>query len=225
MKRAWNATLKWVAALAVVAYMMWRTYTGDGWIFPFSYADLGFHELGHMLTMFWAPQPLVALAGSAFQVLVPIGLAAYFWFQRREILAASLMVAWAGTSLNNVSMYIYDATRRVLPLLGTEEGHDWAYLLGPGVLDSLAHADTIAYAVRALSVVFFLSAIALVCYGFAHPRIAHRRAEQLEERRATLPVREPRPRATEQAITSVSDSTGAHTLDLSADQQRSAPFA
>lgn len=225
MKRAWNTTLKWVAALAVVAYMMWRTYTGDGWVFPFSYADLGFHELGHMLTMFWAPRPLVAFAGSALQVLVPVGLAAYFWFRRHEILATSLMIAWAGGSLNNVSIYIYDATRRVLPLLGSQDGHDWAYLLGPGVLDSLAHTDAIAYSVRAASVGLFLGAIALVGYGFAQPRIARHKAEQLEERQATLPVRESRSRPPEHGTASAGDPTGVFVADPSADHERSAPLA
>ena len=188
----WDRTAQWVAGLLIVVYMMWQTYTGDGWVFPFSHADLGFHELGHMLTMFWAPRPVVSFAGSATQVAVPLGLGAYFWFRRKEFFATVVMLAWAASSLNNVSIYIFDATRRVLPLLGDPSGHDWAYLLGPQVLNVLQHTDAIAYTTRAASVLLFAGALAVIGYGLARPRLARREADQLAEHRATLPVREPR---------------------------------
>lgn len=192
IKATWNRTLQWALGLLIATHMMWQSYTGDGWVFPFSHADLGFHELGHMLTMFWAPQPLVAFAGSATQVLVPLGLGAYFWFQRKEIFASSIMLAWAGSSLNNVSIYIYDATRRELPLLGDQSGHDWAYLLSDRALGVLEYTDAIAYGTRAISVLLFVAAFGVIAYGFAKPRLEERKALHLEEYRATLPVREPR---------------------------------
>jgi hypothetical protein len=37
--------------------------------------DLGFHELGHLLT-YWLPQVITAMMGSAFQIAVPLGIAA-----------------------------------------------------------------------------------------------------------------------------------------------------
>ena len=59
------------------------------------------------------------------------------------------MLAWAAESLNNVSVYIYDATRMVLPLLGDDgsgAGHDWHNILAR--LGLLEHTDGIAYTVR-----------------------------------------------------------------------------
>lgn len=188
----WKRTWRWVAGAAAVAYVAIGAYAGDGWVFPFSYADLGFHELGHLLTMFWAPRPMVALAGSFVQVAVPVGLGAYFALARRDRVSAALMLAWAGASANNVSIYIHDATRRVLPLLGGQSGHDWAYLLGPGVLDALEATDGIALGVRVFSVLLVAVALALLAWGYTEPRRAAHAAEELSEYRATLPVHEPR---------------------------------
>ncbi|MGB4580590.1 MAG: hypothetical protein WBI91_01800 [Coriobacteriia bacterium] len=188
----WKSTWRWVAGAAAVAYVALGAYTGDGWVFPFSYADLGFHELGHLLTMFWAPPPLTAFAGSFAQVAVPLGLGAYFALVRRDRVSASIMLAWAGASTNNVSVYIHDATRQVLPLLGGQDGHDWAYLLGPGVLDALDATDGIAFGVRVASALLLSAAFGLLAWGYAEPRRAARAAAALEEYRATLPVRAPR---------------------------------
>jgi len=189
---AWKTTWRWVAGAAVLAYVALGAYTGDGWVFPFSYADLGIHEFGHLLTMFWAPRALTAFSGSFAQVAVPLGLAAYFAVVRRDRVSAAVMLAWAGASTNNVSVYVYDATRRVLPLLGGQEGHDWAYLLGPGVLDLLDATDGIALGVRVVSVLFMVAACAMLAWGFTEPRRAARAAAALAEYRTTLPVREPR---------------------------------
>jgi hypothetical protein len=188
----WKTTWSWIAGAVAVGYVALGTYTGDGWVFPFSYADLGFHELGHMLTMFWAPQPLTAFAGSFVQVAVPLGLGAYFGLARRDRVSAAIMLAWAGCSANNVSVYVYDATRRILPLLGGQEGHDWAYLLGPAVLDALDATDAIAFGVKTASVLAMVAAFAVLAWGYTE-RLRTARAEALlEAHRATLPVREPR---------------------------------
>lgn len=188
---AWKTTWRWVAGAAAVAYVAVGTYTGDGWVFPFSYADLGFHELGHMLTMFWAPQPIVAFAGSFTQVAVPLGLGLYFWIARRDQVSAALMLAWAGSSAQNVSVYVYDATRRVLPLLGDQSGHDWAYLLGPGVFNALGATDAIAAAVLGISALLVAGAFGVLVWGYMEPRRRDRAATEYEAYRASLPVREP----------------------------------
>lgn len=188
----WKTTWRWFAGAIAVGYVAFGTYTGDGWVFPFSYADLGFHELGHMLTMFWAPQPVTAFAGSFVQVAVPLGLGAYFGLVRRDRVSAAIMLAWAGCSANNVSVYIYDATRRALMLLGGQEGHDWAYLLGPSVLDALDATDAIALGVKVASVLAMIAAFAVLAWGYTEGLRTARAEVRLAERRATLPVREPR---------------------------------
>jgi hypothetical protein len=81
-----------------------------------------------------------------------------------------LTLAWAAESLNNVSVYVYDATRMVLPLFnddGSGSGHDWHNILGE--LGLLGSTDTIAYLVRGLSAALFLVALGLTVRGFLRP--------------------------------------------------------
>jgi hypothetical protein len=155
--------------------------------------DLGFHELGHMLTYVF-PDILTAIMGSVFQVAVPLGLAAYFWFRRRDLLAAGLCLAWAGASAADVSVYIADAPFKHLPLIGGS--HDWAFLLGPAAFDNLEGAAAIAGVVKALGGLLVLAGFALCFRGPFQP---HPTAESMPLTAESKPlspkaqrVREPR---------------------------------
>jgi hypothetical protein len=156
----WHTTLQWVVAAAITAALAFFTYTREGWVPILSYFDLGVHEFGHLLA-FWAPELIVWPAGSVLQVATPLALAAYFW-HRRDRFAVILMIAWAAESLHNVSIYIADAQRMVLPLFGDDgsgAGHDWHNILGRlGWLESTA---AIADFVSFLSIVLFALALAL----------------------------------------------------------------
>jgi hypothetical protein len=123
--------------------------------------DLGFHELGHMLTYVF-PDVVTALMGSVFQVAVPVGLAAYFGLRRRDLLAAGLCLAWAGASAVDVSVYIADAPFQRLPLIGGS--HDWAYLLSPAAFGNLGGATAIAGIVKVAGAGLILAGIGL-CFG------------------------------------------------------------
>jgi hypothetical protein len=165
----WRLTFQWVVGLLATLLLALLTYSRDGWVPLLSYFDLGIHELGHMLT-FWAPELLLQLAGSILQVAVPLGFAAYF-FRRNDRLAVVITLAWAAESLNNVSVYIYDATRMVLPLLGDDgsgAAHDWHNILGS--LGLLEYTDAIAYTARGLSGQFFAAAIVLSIVWWAEAR-------------------------------------------------------
>ena len=151
---SWRLTLQWVVAALATSLLAGLTYSRNGWVPWLSNVDLGVHELGHMLAM-WAPPLLMQGAGSFLQVAVPLAFAGYFLW-RRDRMAVILMIAWAAESLNNVSIYIYDATRMVLPLLGDDgsgAGHDWRNILRR--LGQLEHTDGIAYTVFGLSVCLF----------------------------------------------------------------------
>lgn len=146
--------------------------------------DLGFHELGHMLT-YPFPEVVTGLMGSVTQIAVPLGLAAYFWFRRRDLLGVGLCLAWAGTSAWDVSVYIADAPYQHLPLIGGR--HDWAYLLGSGGLGNLGAAAGIAKAVEVMGALLVVAGI-VVC--FLGP-LRHREPTSTQMPK-TLPVREPR---------------------------------
>lgn len=165
----WATTIQWLVAVAVVVALASLTFTRDGWIPILSGADLGVHEFGH-LVFFWSPQIWEQFAGSFMQVALPLCAAAYF-LRRHDRLATIVALAWAAESLNNVSVYVYDATRMVLPLFnddGSGSGHDWHNILGE--LGLLGWTDPIAYLVRGLSVALFLVALALAVRGFLSAR-------------------------------------------------------
>ncbi len=90
--------------------------------------DLAVHETGHMLA---APLPRIAMfmAGSFAQIAVPLALAWYFGWRRRDLVGGGFCLVWAGASAWDVSVYAGDAIRQALPLVGGGQ-HDWAFILG-----------------------------------------------------------------------------------------------
>ena len=166
---AWKLTFQWIAAVLATWLLAWLTYSREGWVPLLSRADLGIHEFGHMIA-FWAPELLLQAAGSTLQVALPLCFGAYFWL-RNDRFAVVLMIAWAAESLNNVSVYVYDATRMMLPLVGDDgsgAGHDWRNILGR--LGLLEHTDGIAYTVRGLSCLLFVVAFGLAVWWWAKAR-------------------------------------------------------
>jgi hypothetical protein len=176
----------YVVGLALCAMLGWYAFVRGTWVPLLGNADLGFHELGH-LVFAWAPDRLVALMGSGTQVLVPLGLAAYFWVAHRDRLGTALMLAWAGTSAQNVSVYIADAPFQALPLLGNGE-HDWAFLLER----HLGAAAPLAHAVWALGLLLWLAGVGLCVWGLLGGWFLSLRTSAEKARLARLPVHEPR---------------------------------
>jgi hypothetical protein len=164
------------AALPVAALLAWYAFVQQERVPLLGWADLGFHELGHLLTYPFPPL-VTASMGSITQVMVPVGLAAYFLAWRRDLVAAGLMLAWAGTSAQDASVYVADAPYERLPLIGGE--HDWAYVLGPEQFDVLEHAGTIARAAFASGVLLWLAGLALLLTAL-YRVVDHRRERPIE---------------------------------------------
>ena len=118
--------------------------------------DLGVHELGHLLV--GGPPMAHFVAGCVAQVLVPAALAAYFLVVRRDRGGGGFCLAWAGASAWDVSVYIADAPRQALPLIGGGV-HDWAYLLGPKGWDALESAGVIARGVDLAGMVVSMAGV------------------------------------------------------------------
>jgi hypothetical protein len=143
------AALGWCAALGWVAFVRARSVP------MLSLVDLGFHELGHLVTYPLPWDGVTAAMGTITQIAVPVGLAVYFLLRQRDRIGASVCLAWAATSAQNGAVYIADAPYERLPLIGGD--HDWAFLLAP----HLGWAAPIATAVRIGGVLALLGALAL----------------------------------------------------------------
>lgn len=122
-------------------------------------ANLIFHEAGHVLFLFFG-EFLRILGGSFTQVTIPAVCAGYF-VRRHQLAAVAATLFWTGQSVTGVAIYIADARRLALPLLGGEGViHDWNYLLGR--LHLIGHADLLGRLVFTLGVITILVALGLL---------------------------------------------------------------
>lgn len=140
--------------------------------------DLIIHEAGHTI-FFFLGDFMQILAGSLFQVAIPFVFALYFLL-RNEIFSSGIVFLWMSQSLANVSVYIADAERMSLPLLGGEGSiHDWNYLLSHTGLLSLTPQVTMCIVM--LSVIAMAAGIALMgvdIYRFSRSEDTQRGSEQ-----------------------------------------------
>lgn len=163
-----------VAGAAVCCVLGWFAFVRGTAVPVLSLVDLGFHELGHLLT-YVLPDVVTAMMGSITQVAVPWGLAAYFFVVRGDFFGGVLCLAWAGTSAQNASVYVADAPWQELQLIGGY--HDWAFVLGPENFDALDRAADIAAVVKGAGLLMLLNALAICVVGLvlaARPSSAFR---------------------------------------------------
>jgi hypothetical protein len=136
------------------------------------------HEGGHVLFLPLG-HVLYALGGSFWQVMFPF-LSFLIGAYRRSEVIAPFALFWTGANMLDVSLYMRDAPRRILPLLGRrKEGHDWHFLFNEfGLMDS---AETIA------DLVYYIGA--LICVGaiVVGVVLAVRRFLQIEESVTSTP--------------------------------------
>jgi hypothetical protein len=174
--------------LAWCALCGWFAFVGSQRVPLLSMADLGFHELGHLVTYILPiNEVLTAAMGSIMQIAVPLALAAYFGWYRRDPLPMVGCLAWAATNFQDVSVYMADAPFQRLQLIGGE--HDWAFVLGPDGFDRLQQAEHYASIVRGVGVLVLLTAICLGVAGCARAMSAPRdaRSEPRLSRPAAIP--------------------------------------
>jgi len=127
--REWARGRSWIPrALLLVVFALLQLLH----IHLFSGITLAFHEMGH-LAFAWAPQFIMVLMGSVFQVGVPL-LVIVIFYRQPDYFGMSIGGIWLAYSLWELSDYVGDARSQDLPLVGfaSQEDltHDWHYLLG-----------------------------------------------------------------------------------------------
>ncbi len=90
------------------------------------WANLSFHEAGHFILPIFG-EFIDALGGSLMQIAIPVICTVHF-LRHRQRAASSVALFWTGESITQVGVYVADAQRMKLPLIG--EIHDWNYILG-----------------------------------------------------------------------------------------------
>lgn len=116
-----------ILTISFCIYAWYYAWSYSAWHF-IDNVNLIFHEAGHALFMFFGEYIHVAM-GSGFQIILPLGIALYFFYHGQRI-SGSLCLLWVGQNLLNVSIYAADAQMMNLQLLGGDGViHDWNYLL------------------------------------------------------------------------------------------------
>ncbi len=139
----------------------------------FELADVGIHELGHVI--FWQlthDELTMLVMGSGTQVLFPLLAGFAFFIVQRNWIALGMCLAWCAEALADTAAYVYDAPRGELALIGfgpigdqDQALGDWARVLGPEHLDKLYLADRWATNLRQLAVLVWIGAVAVVAIG------------------------------------------------------------
>ena len=167
------------ARLALLAYL---AYAGARHLFEPTYRSwfggitLVFHEMGHLLFS-WFGNTLMLLGGSIMQLLVPAAAAGYLLRKQGDYFGFAVGGAWLSFSMWELGLYIWDAPRETLPLVGFGDHpqHDWGTLLTRWHL--LNHSDVIAWLVRAAAFVCWASTLALgawLCWQMYKRRVGAR---------------------------------------------------
>jgi hypothetical protein len=146
-------------ATGVVLLVFAWTLVRDVRVPLLSLVDLGFHELGHLVTM-WLPELVMMMAGSIVQVAVPLGLAVYFVVGHPDRHGTALCAGWAATAAADGARYVADAPYERLPLIGGD--HDWAFVLHH--FDLLGRAELFANLVRVFAWGLLAAAVAWLCW-------------------------------------------------------------
>lgn len=160
---------------------MWVLAFGqDDKIPGLTYVNVGLHQLGHMLT--YANSDVTSgLAGSIAQVAIPLMVAIYFFLRRGDWVLAGVFLAWAATSALEVSLYVADAPKPTMEVLGDDK-NDWTLILGPKGYDVMEKAPSLADTIHNGAVVAAGIAF-LIC--LAAPLAGRRRQGTAPARRAT----------------------------------------
>ena len=146
--------------LAAVAFWIHALTNKDGFLL-LDYVNLPFHEFGHLFFGFFG-EKIEILGGTIMELLIPFGIFLSF-FLRKETSGTAFSGFWFGENLLYISVYIADARKMELPLVGGGE-HDWNIILSR--LSMLQSDGTIAGIVKAFGwLIMVLSVMWFVVIG------------------------------------------------------------
>ena len=150
---------------AIIAMIYFARYVIDPSHYGFlDNVNLMIHEAGHVLFMFFG-EFLYFCGGTILQLLIPFVFVSYFYF-KKEFFSAFIVLFWLGQNFINVSVYMGDAIKRKLPLLGGDNvNHDWHYIFSHlNILQSTDFLSAITFSIGAFIII--LAVILSFCSAF-----------------------------------------------------------
>ncbi len=158
--------------LVFYALFLLHAVTNNTGFLILDHVNLVIHEAGHFF-FGWFGNTIGVLGGTLGELLVPLLIAAYF-FWHRDTAGTSFAVFWFFENFLYIGTYMADARSLALPLVGSEE-HDWELLFGQWGL--LAHDRTIGGATRDIGWLGMLATVAWLAWMSWHNGDAGRRGE------------------------------------------------
>lgn len=150
LKQWWCSLLLLPCVLYIIHQTYWtlrfNIFFAVSYTFPFPVNFINFlvsnfllivHEAGHTFFSVLGIRTVTILGGSLFEVLLPLMILGYNWFNNVKI-GIQLSLYLTGFAFVKVAFYAADAGARQLPLIGglSKEAHDWHNLLsGWGMLE------------------------------------------------------------------------------------------
>lgn len=153
--RMWAA----VGAIAWCAVYGWFSFVRGTDVPILFLLQLATHEVGHLAFRPFGEFTMLVM-GSGTEILVPLLLGIGYLAWKRNLVAASVCLAWASAACAHTAAYIADAVRGEMILIGSDEG-DWERILGVEFWDDLPMADVYAGRVRAVGLVVWFVALAV----------------------------------------------------------------
>ncbi len=162
LEEEWQPVSKAALAGWVVFYGLFLLHAladDDGFLL-IDHVNLIVHEAGHLL-FGWLGAMLGLWGGTLLELLVPLGLAAYFAFHRQTT-GAVFAAFFFFENFLYIATYMADARAQMLPLVTVGDpslgGHDWFQIFSR--LGVLPHDTLIAGWTRALGWVGMLASVA-----------------------------------------------------------------
>ena len=156
MSNSWKPVSKvglGIGVLTAVAFWIHALTDEDGFLI-LDHVNLPFHEFGHLFFGILG-ESIGVWGGTIMQLLIPFGIFLSFYL-KRETSGVAFSAFWFGENFLNISVYIADARKMELPLVGSGD-HDWNIILSG--LGMLQYDVTIAGIVKASGWLIMVSAV------------------------------------------------------------------
>jgi len=116
------------------------------------------HEAGHTFFRIFGVRFITILGGSLFQILLPLLMVGFFWFNRKSV-GIQLSLCLIGFSWLDVAAYASDGRARLLPLIGglDKSAHDWHNILAR--MHALNYDMTVGVTFFAIGILCYLAAL------------------------------------------------------------------
>ena len=141
--------------IGVALFLLLILVSRQNFVWAIDHANVAIHETGHFVFKPFG-RMMYVWGGTLFQCIVPLAFGVYFW-RRRQTAGVAVAGLWLGKNLLHIAVYMADAKRQVLPLVGGNN-HDWWYIfIRMGGLDQ---CETIAAVVKTTGWLIMLASAA-----------------------------------------------------------------